>query len=98
MNPETLINAVLDMVMATINGPHLAELTDAIIEGAPTDEQLAEFTVIVHGEFDKRDGCMIDTIVEMHEVGWPHYAIMHAIRTYVRKNDAREAGFKVREV
>ena len=84
MKPETLLAIVLNMPETSISS-----IAAAIIAGNATDEQLAEFTSIVHGEFDARDGCMAEVVTELYD--FPCYAIDHAIRTYVRACDKREA-------
>lgn len=63
----------------------------AVQSGDPTPEQLAHCTKEVHRKFDENDGCMVDTVREGTENGYPHYAMNHAIRTYVRATDLREA-------
>src|SRR3982751_1522459 len=90
MNPETLLMATLNSVLDMLFGYSVATIPRAIVDGNPTDEQLAEYTRMVHAEFDAYDGCMVVTIREMSEAGIPHYAINHAIRTYVRLCDKRE--------
>lgn len=96
MNPEIIMISILNEVLNALNDSSLQKLADALIAGTATDEQLAEFTALAHGQFDEHLGCMVDAVIDMAEHGVPHYVINHAIRTYVRKNDAREAGFKVR--
>jgi hypothetical protein len=101
MNPDAEKKAFLDEIFATLDqalrivvGDPVADLADAIVGGNPTDEQLSAFTNIVHHEFDEHDGCMISTIKELAQVGYPHYALNHVIRTYVRLNDKRELAQK----
>lgn len=91
MNIETLLMMILNSVLDTLPELSIPAVTAAIVAGNATDEQLAEFTSIVHGEFDERDGCMVEVITELHNVDVPCYAINHAIRTYVRTCDKREA-------
>jgi len=91
MNPETLLMMTLNSALKLLCGESIVTLANAIVDGNPTDEQLAEFTNLAHGEFDAYDGCMVHTIAEMAEGDIPHYAINHAIRTYVRACDKREA-------
>lgn len=74
--------------------PFTQEDIDAVIavnSGDPTPEQLAHCTNKIHRHFDEHDGCMVDTVREGAENGYPHYAMNHAIRTYVRAADLREA-------
>lgn len=90
MNPETIILTILNEALNALTDSSLYKLADALIAGTATDEQLAEFTTLAHGQFDEHLGCMVDAVIDMAEHGVPHYAINHAIRTYVRKNDKRE--------
>lgn len=93
MNPDAFLSeifATLDQALRIVVGDPIVEIAYAILAGNPTDEQLSVFTNAVHREFDEHDGCMISTIKEMADVGYPHYALMHVIRTYVRLSDKRE--------
>ena len=96
MFPDSLgaiiVAAALDEINKVISAAEVdAEgLAYALQSGTVTDDQMAEFTRLAHFRFDQNLGCMADTIVEMNEVGVPHYAINHAIRTYVRVCDKRE--------
>lgn len=91
MKPETLLMIVLNSALGIVSEPSIRTMTAAILAGNATDEQLAEFTRIVHNEFDEYAGCMVEVITELHSVDVPCYAINHAIRTYVRACDKREA-------
>lgn len=90
MNPERLFTIIVS-ALDRLTGTSLPSITHAVMNGEPTDEQLAVFTECVHNGFDLSDGCMIHVVTELAELDVPHYVINHAIRTYVRLNDKREA-------
>lgn len=102
MNPETLahviVTALNDMEkMIQASTVDAEALAIALENDTATDEQMTEFTRLAHFRFDLNLGCIVDGVIEMCDNGVPHYAINHAIRTYVRAVDKREAGFKVCE-
>lgn len=90
---ENMVAEILALMCSITVGPtqELADASHAVDAGTATDEQLALVTNVVHRAFDVHDGCMVTTLRELIENGAPHYFVMHAIRTYVRLCDRREA-------
>lgn len=92
-DPLSVMLAYADMILKNILNVRsgLAEASLAVDAGNATDEQLAFVTDVVHTAFDAEDGCMVGVLRGLIDEGAPHYFINHAIRTYVRVVDKREA-------
>lgn len=93
MDPLSLVlNEFLSALMvAATPPPEMQQALHATVTGTATTEQTKYLTDIVHDRFDKMNGCMVVTVVELAEDGFPHEFIMHTIREYVRLCDRREA-------